>query len=86
MAKVDPEQLRRALDQCPPAGTRYRHYKGGEYVVVGAAILEATLAPVVLYRPAEGGGSDLCWVRLLSDWNSWVEVDGQQVRRFSRLD
>ena len=86
MANADPEQLRQALDQCPPSGTRFRHYKGGEYVVVGAAILESTLAPAVLYRPAEGSGSEFCWVRPLSNWDSWVEVDGRRVRRFQKLD
>jgi hypothetical protein len=86
MAKTDTDRLRELIEQCPPAGSRFRHYKGGEYVVVGAAILEATLEPVVLYSPVEGDGSGICWVRLLSVWGSWVQVGEEQIRRFQRID
>lgn len=30
---------------------RYRHYKGGEYEVVGVVRHSETLEPMVLYRP-----------------------------------
>src|SRR5207245_1815568 len=82
MAKANPDDLRRLLEQCPPPGSHFRHYKGGEYVVVGAAILEASLEPAVLYRPMAGDGANVCWVRPLSVWNELIQHEGEQVRRF----
>jgi hypothetical protein len=86
MAKADPNVLRRLLSQCPPANSRFRHYKGGEYFVIGAAIQEATLEPVVLYCPAEGDGSDFCWARTLADWNAVVKGGAEGVPRFERIN
>src|SRR4051812_39884933 len=56
--KADPDHLRQRIAECPQEGSQFRHYKGGAYVVLGAAILEGTLEPLVLYRPTEGAGSD----------------------------
>ena len=33
---------------------RYRHYKGGEYEVIGVARHSETLEPLVVYRPLYG--------------------------------
>lgn len=55
----------------PRPGDTYRHYKGGLYEVVGVAIDEATLGPLVIYRPAEGNphyGQPLPWVRTLDNF------------------
>ena len=41
------------LNACPEPQSHWRHYKGGEYVVVGAAICEADQQPWVVYRPVE---------------------------------
>lgn len=86
MATTNLDDLRRLLATCPPAGSRFRHYKGGEYLVVGAAVDEATLQAIVLYRPTQGDASDLCWARPLSVWNSCVDHGAEQVRRFSPID
>jgi hypothetical protein len=86
MAKADSEHLIGLLAECPPRGTRFQHYKGGLYQVVGAAILEAQLEPAVIYRPLEGAGSAFDWIRLLSDWNELVQRDGGMVPRFQRID
>lgn len=68
----------------------YRHYKGNEYEVLGLGLEEATLAPVVVYKPLavdqlirmnrlyEDGV--LFWTRPLDDFNA--EVDG--IPRFER--
>jgi hypothetical protein len=44
-----------ASDDLPPlpatAAGRFRHYKGGEYEVVGVARHSETLEPLVIYRP-----------------------------------
>ena len=40
---------------------RYRHYKGGEYEVIGAARHSETLEPLVVYRPLYNASG--LWVR-----------------------
>lgn len=40
---------------------RWRHYKGGEYEVLGVVRHSETLAPMVLYRALYGAGG--LWVR-----------------------
>lgn len=57
----------------------YRHYKGGQYLVVGLAVEEATLNPVVIYRPKQEimpadvrekvGMSVSYWTRPLESFN-----------------
>lgn len=64
-------------------GGVYRHYKGGEYQVVGLAIDEATSAPVVVYR-AESDGH-ITFVRPLSVWLETVETPGGRMPRFAQL-
>lgn len=63
-----------------PTG-RFRHYKGGEYEVIGVARHSETLAPLVVYRPLYGAGG--LWVRPHAMFFETVEVDGQPVRRFA---
>lgn len=62
--------------------TRYRHYKGGIYEYVDEAILEADLTPMVIYRAADGR----LWLRPRAVFFEMVEVDGQQVPRFARIE
>lgn len=76
-------ELESKLAACPHAGTKWRHYKGGLYEVVGSAVLESTLGPLVLYRPR---GEQLVFARTLADWTAEVEVDGTGVRRFAPAD
>jgi len=62
----------------------YRHYKGGLYEVIGAAIHTETLEKLVIYRALYGEGK--VWARPLSMWNEIIMVDGQPVARFSRVE
>lgn len=71
-----------ALPDTPPG--RYRHYKGGQYEVVGAVRHSETLEPLVLYRPLYGEGG--LWVRPHAMFFSQVELEGRQVPRFARID
>ncbi len=66
-----------------PSG-RYRHYKGGEYEVVGSVRHSETLEPLVLYRALYGEGG--LWVRPHAMFFSQVELDGRSVARFQRID
>ena len=72
------------LPALPPAPRgRYRHYKGGEYELLGVVRHSETLEPLVLYRPLYGHSGD--WVRPFDMFFSDVEVNGLRVPRFSRI-
>lgn len=60
---------------------RYRHYKGGEYEVLGAARHSETLEPLVLYRPLHRETG--MWVRPHAMFFEQVEIDGRWVPRFA---
>jgi hypothetical protein len=60
---------------------RYRHYKGGEYEVIGVARDSETLEPMVVYRPRYNASG--LWVRPHAMFFGEVEIDGQRVRRFA---
>ena len=62
---------------------RYRHYKGGEYEVVGVARHSETLEPVVVYRPLYNDSG--WWVRPYDMFTGTVVVDGATLPRFAAL-
>jgi hypothetical protein len=63
-----------------PTG-RYRHYKGGEYDVLGCVRHSETLEPLVLYRALYGAGG--LWVRPQAMFFESVVVDGVAQPRFT---
>ena len=69
------------LPDTPPG--RYRHYKGGEYEVIGVARHSETLEPLVVYRPLYNASG--LWVRPPAMFFGELEVDGRRVRRFTRV-
>ena len=72
------------LPDLPPTPTgRYRHYKGGEYEVLGAARHSETMEPLVVYRPLYHATG--LWVRPHAMFFGNLEVDGRQVLRFAHL-
>ena len=62
---------------------RYRHYKGGEYEVVGVARHSESLAPMVVYRPLAGDAS--LWVRPYPMFFERVTIDGVEQPRFAPI-
>lgn len=66
-----------------PVG-RYRHYKGGEYQVLGVARHSETEEVLVLYRPLYGDRG--LWVRPLRMFRESVTVEGRAVPRFVLLE
>jgi hypothetical protein len=66
----------------PPG--RYRHYKGGEYDVVGTVRHSETLEPMTLYRALYGEQG--LWVRPAAMFEETVVVDGVSQPRFRKLD
>lgn len=63
-----------------PTG-RYRHYKGGEYEVLGVARHSETLEPLVVYRPLYNDSG--WWVRPHAMFFGAVDVDGRTQPRFA---
>lgn len=66
-----------------PTG-RYRHYKGGEYEVIGVARHSETLEPLVVYRPLYNATG--WWVRPHDMFFGTVEINGRTVARFQRIE
>lgn len=63
---------------------KYRHFKGGEYEVVGVAKHSETQEEMVVYRALYGDGE--LWVRPASMWNETVERDGKTYQRFTYIE
>ncbi len=59
---------------------RYRHYKGGEYEVIGVARHSETLEPLVVYRPLYNQSG--LWVRPHAMFFERLVVGGRLQPRF----
>lgn len=59
---------------------KYRHFKGGEYELIGIAKHSETLEPMVIYRALYGEGG--LWVRPAAMWTEHVECEGYSGPRF----
>lgn len=70
--------------QNEPTPGRYRHYKGGEYRVIGTARHSETGELLVVYRCLYD--NDSLWVRPLAMFMETVAVAGQEVPRFTRCE
>jgi hypothetical protein len=66
-----------------PSG-RYRHYKGGEYEVLGVARHSETLEALVIYRPLYNASG--LWARPHGMFFGQVELDGECRPRFSKIE
>jgi hypothetical protein len=78
------EQMQADLPALPqPRLGRYRHYKGGEYEVVGVARHSETLEPLVLYRPLYNQSG--LWVRPYDMFFEQVEHEGRLQPRFAPI-
>ena len=77
-----------AMDDLPPLPPLdkglYRHYKGGEYEVLGTVRHSETLEPMVLYRPLYNLTG--MWVRPVAMFLELVEVDGVVRPRFEKVE
>lgn len=73
------------MSDLPPLPTAtlglYRHYKGGEYEVLGVVRHSETLEPLVLYRPLYGESGT--WVRPFNMFFEAVTHAGVAVPRFA---
>lgn len=62
---------------------RYRHFKGGEYQVIGLAKHSETGESMVVYRALYGEGG--LWVRPESMFLDTLERDGKNYKRFEYI-
>ena len=62
---------------------RYRHYKGGEYTVIGVARHSETDERLVVYRPEYGERG--LWVRPQSMFTEFVETQRGPEPRFALI-
>lgn len=65
-----------------PPGSRWRHFKGRDYVVVCLSILEETGEAAVTYKDPVDGGN---WTRTFRKFAGMVDHPGGQFPRFTRL-
>jgi hypothetical protein len=63
---------------------RYRHYKGGEYEVLGCARHSETEDAYVVYRRV--AGAEDWWIRPLAMFTEAVMVNGCPRPRFERIE
>ena len=61
----------------------YRHYKGGEYEVIGTARHSETLEPMTVYRALYGAHG--LWVRPAAMFSETIEIDGVVRPRFEKV-
>ena len=74
-----------ALPALPPTRLgRYRHYKGGEYEVIGVARHSETLEPLVVYRPLYDDSG--WWVRPHAMFFGSVLIDSVPRPRFEAVN
>lgn len=67
-----------------PTPGRYRHFKGGEYEVIGTARHSETQEKLVVYRPLYDSSG--LWVRPVAMFLEVVEHEGKRVPRFEKRD
>ncbi|BDU53842.1 DUF1653 domain-containing protein [Limnohabitans sp. INBF002] len=61
----------------------YRHYKGGQYEVIGTARHSETLEAMTVYRALYGAHG--LWVRPAAMFSETIEIDGVVRPRFEKV-
>lgn len=77
---ADHETLLAEAAAAVPVGSRWKHYRGAEYLVVGHTLSVEMATPLVLYRRLECYG--ITWARPLESWQSQTDSGP----RFTRVD
>ena len=84
---VDYDELERLLDDAStkvPEGSTWRHFKGGEYKVLGIVFDSETLQLEVIHEPIDHTG--VIFTRSLSNWLESVNFEGYTLSRFERIE
>jgi hypothetical protein len=86
MTKLSYEELEKQISDAKKQivpGTKWRHYKGGEYTIKDIVVLEETQSLAVIYT--SNAHPTVSFARPLSVWSEQIECDGQTIDRFSRI-
>jgi hypothetical protein len=67
----------------PQPGERYRHYKGGEYVVIKRTVHSDSLRQMITYRSLEYGYE---WTHFVDDFLQNEIHEGKEVPRFQKIE
>ncbi|MFW2502761.1 DUF1653 domain-containing protein [Clostridium diolis] len=65
-------------------GSKYKHFKGNEYLVINIAKNSETMEDMVVYQALYGDKS--IWVRPLSMFLDYINVKGSSIRRFQEIE
>lgn len=63
---------------------RYKHYKGNYYEVIGTARHSETEEELVVYFAVKS--PEQLWVRPLSMFIEYIELNGESIQRFKKAD
>ena len=63
----------------------YKHYKGNVYEVIGIAKHSETLEELVVYKATYQKEGENLWVRPLTMFTETVTIDGEQIKRFTKI-
>lgn len=70
-------------DKQVTVGARYMHYKQLSYKVLALALREEDNEPCVIYQAEYG--DKVTWIRPVVSWIEEAEVDGDKVKRFTKI-
>lgn len=80
--KVLEQQVKKARTDIV-LGSKWRHYKGGDYTISDIVVTEEDNALAVIYTPI--AHPDVSFTRPLAVWYETVEWEGRPVGRFTRF-
>lgn len=63
----------------------YRHYKGAVYEVTGWARHSETLEIFIVYKATYQPDGENLWVRPLKMFIETVQINGQEIKRFTKI-
>jgi hypothetical protein len=78
------QEEKKILVPLPTPLGRYRHYRGGEYEVIGSVHHSETEEQLVLYRQLDKDTG--LWVRPYAMFFGMVEADGRAQKRFALIE
>lgn len=71
------------MNEQPDITGKYRHYKGGEYEVIGVGKHTETEEKLVIYRAVDPPHQ--IWTRPYNMFFELVEIEGKTIPRFERI-
>jgi hypothetical protein len=86
MDKLSFEELEKQINEAKQRvtpGSKWRHYKGGEYTISNIVVMEENQQLAVVYTSM--AHPEVSFIRPLSVWVEQVEWEGKTVQRFAPI-